>query len=57
MAIVASNNSVLANSGDDLSSIIDKIAINGEPGILWVDLMRKYETDYEVRRRSFNAQA
>ena len=38
----ASNNSVLANSGDDLSSIIDKIAINGEPGILWVDLMRKY---------------
>lgn len=38
----ASNNSILANIGDDLSSIVDKIAINGEPGILWVDAMQKY---------------
>ena len=38
----ASNNSILAKVGDDLSSIVDKIAINGEPGILWVDAMQRY---------------
>lgn len=38
----SSNNSILANVGDDLSSVVDKIVINGEPGILWVDAMQKY---------------
>jgi len=37
-----SNNSVLAKVGDDLSSVIDQICINGEPGVLWVDAMQQY---------------
>lgn len=37
-----SNNSVHANIGDDLSSIVDQIAINGEPGVVWVDAIQKY---------------
>lgn len=37
-----SNNSVEANVGDDVSHIIDKIANNGEPGIIYMDLSRKY---------------
>lgn len=37
-----SNNSVFANVGDDLSHIIDPIAINGEPGIMYLDLAQSY---------------
>lgn len=37
-----SNNSVLTNAGEDLSALVDQIAINGEPGFLWVDLMQQY---------------
>lgn len=37
-----SNNSVLVNAGDPLDHLIDKIAINGEPGIVWLDMMRNY---------------
>lgn len=37
-----SNNSVAVNVGDDLSHIIDGIALNGEPGVIWMDVTRKY---------------
>ena len=37
-----SNNSVEVNVGDDFSGIIDGIARNGEPGVLWMDVTRKY---------------
>jgi ribonucleotide reductase alpha subunit len=37
-----SNNSVEASVGADLSKIIDGIALNGEPGVIWLDVSRKY---------------
>jgi ribonucleoside-triphosphate reductase len=37
-----SNNSVEATVGSDLSPIIDGIARNGEPGVIWMDVTRKY---------------
>jgi len=37
-----SNNSVLVNSGDNLDHLVDKIAINGEPGVIWLDIMRRF---------------
>jgi len=37
-----SNNSVETVVGSDLSGIIDGIALNGEPGVIWMDLARKY---------------
>jgi adenosylcobalamin-dependent ribonucleoside-triphosphate reductase len=37
-----SNNSVEATVGQDLSSIIEGIARNGEPGVVWMDVTRKY---------------
>jgi adenosylcobalamin-dependent ribonucleoside-triphosphate reductase len=37
-----SNNSVEATVGADLSPIIDGIARNGEPGVVWMDVTRKY---------------
>jgi len=37
-----SNNSVIANVGDDLSKIVDNISINGEPGVVWMDVTRAY---------------
>jgi len=37
-----SNNSVEVAVGDDMSHIIDAIALNGEPGVLWMDVTRKY---------------
>lgn len=37
-----SNNSVLVNVDDNLDHLVDKIAINGEPGIIWLDQMRKF---------------
>lgn len=37
-----SNNSVEVSVGDDLTSIIDGIALNGEPGVIWMDMTRKY---------------
>ena len=37
-----SNNSIVANVGDDFSSIADLIAANGEPGVVWMDICRKY---------------
>lgn len=37
-----SNNSVETEVGVDLSAIVEGIARNGEPGVLWMDMSRKY---------------
>lgn len=37
-----SNNSVEAHVGADLSNIVEGIALNGEPGVIWMDVTRKY---------------
>ena len=37
-----SNNSVEVAVGQDLSPIIDGIARNGEPGVIWMDVTRQY---------------
>src|SRR5690606_21850238 len=37
-----SNNSVVAKVGQDLSHLADRIAANGEPGVIWLDLARDY---------------
>jgi adenosylcobalamin-dependent ribonucleoside-triphosphate reductase len=37
-----SNNSVSVNVGDDLTHIIPGIALNGEPGVIWMDVTRRY---------------
>lgn len=37
-----SNNSVEVEVGQDLSAIVDGIARNGEPGVIWMDVSRKY---------------
>lgn len=37
-----SNNSVEVSVGADLSGIVDGIARNGEPGVIWMDMSRKY---------------
>jgi adenosylcobalamin-dependent ribonucleoside-triphosphate reductase len=37
-----SNNSVAVEVGKDLSKIVDGIARNGEPGVIWMDVSKKY---------------
>ena len=37
-----SNNSVEVSVGQDLSPIVDGISRNGEPGVIWMDMARKY---------------
>ncbi len=37
-----SNNSVAVEVGQDLSNIVEGIARNGEPGVIWLDVSRKY---------------
>lgn len=37
-----SNNSVIAYSGDNLDHLAPQIAVNGEPGVVWMDTSRKY---------------
>jgi len=37
-----SNNSVETEVGADLSSIVEGISLNGEPGVIWMDVSRKY---------------
>ena len=37
-----SNNSVETSVGTDLSRVVDGIARNGEPGVIWLDMSRKY---------------
>lgn len=47
-----SNNSVFAEVGMDYSNIADRIKLNGEPGVAWLENMRKFsrmcdEADYK----------
>ena len=37
-----SNNSVAVEVGKDLTNIVDGIARNGEPGVIWMDVSKKY---------------
>lgn len=37
-----SNNSVEVTVGQDLSGIVEGISRNGEPGVIWMDMTRKY---------------
>lgn len=37
-----SNNSIETSVGADISNIVDGIALNGEPGVIWMDMSRKY---------------
>lgn len=37
-----SNNSVEVSVGQDLSPVLEGIARNGEPGVIWLDVSRKY---------------
>lgn len=37
-----SNNSVSVNVGDNLDPIIEGIARNGEPGVIWMDISKQY---------------
>ena len=37
-----SNNSVETFVGNDLSHLVENIALNGEPGVIWLDMSRKY---------------
>jgi adenosylcobalamin-dependent ribonucleoside-triphosphate reductase len=37
-----SNNSIETSVGVDLSNIVEGISLNGEPGVLWMDMSRKY---------------
>lgn len=37
-----SNNSVIAQTGGDYSHLAKRIAMNGEPGIFWLDVARQY---------------
>ena len=37
-----SNNSVETSVGQDLSHLVENISLNGEPGVIWLDMSRKY---------------
>ena len=37
-----SNNSVAVNVGDDLDAIVEGIKLNGEPGVIWMDVSKKF---------------
>lgn len=37
-----SNNSCIAQSGQDLSHLVPRISVNGEPGIYWLDMAQAY---------------
>ena len=37
-----SNNSVAVKVGDDLSNIVEGISLNGEPGVIWMDVSQDY---------------
>lgn len=55
-----SNNSVEAAVGQDLTNIIEHIAHNGEPGVIWMDVTRKYgrlidpPNDKDIRAAGYN---
>lgn len=56
----ASNNSVYAEVGSDYSGIVDAIAANGEPGVVWLNNARRYarmngeEDDRDQQVMGFN---
>jgi adenosylcobalamin-dependent ribonucleoside-triphosphate reductase len=37
-----SNNSVIGRTGQDYSHLAERMALNGEPGVLWLDVVRNY---------------
>lgn len=37
-----SNNSIETTVGADLSHLVENIALNGEPGVIWMDMSKKY---------------
>lgn len=37
-----SNNSVEVSVGTDITHLVDSIALNGEPGVIWMDVSRQY---------------
>lgn len=37
-----SNNSVIARTGDNLGHLSERMALNGEPGVLWIDVVRNH---------------
>jgi ribonucleoside-triphosphate reductase (thioredoxin) len=37
-----SNNSVIARTGEDYSGLASRIALNGEPGLFWLDVAQDY---------------
>ena len=37
-----SNNSVIAKTGEDYSHLAERMAMNGEPGLFWMDVVRGY---------------
>jgi adenosylcobalamin-dependent ribonucleoside-triphosphate reductase len=37
-----SNNSIETTVGADLSHLVNNIALNGEPGVIWMDMSKKY---------------
>jgi hypothetical protein len=37
-----SNNSVEVSVGSNLEHIVDGIKLNGEPGVIWMDVTRQY---------------
>lgn len=37
-----SNNSIETSVGADISNIIEGISLNGEPGVIWMDVSKKY---------------
>lgn len=51
----ASNNSVSASVGMDYTAIAERMATNGEPGVVWLDNMRQYGRmrDSEKNNRDF----
>lgn len=53
----ASNNSVLAHVGSDYSRIAGQLAVNGEPGILWLDNVRDYGRMIDGRKPGIDGRA
>jgi intein/homing endonuclease len=51
-----SNNSVLAKTGMDYSNITEKIAENGEPGLVWLENIKAYSrTDFKPDYKDIRA--
>jgi len=55
-----SNNSIIVSPGDDYTKVVPGIALNGEPGLIWLDLARKHgrlvdpPNDKDYRIAGFN---